>query len=221
VDLVRGSQSLLAINVVSSDARVAWSPDSNRIAYVIHREDKYRLYMKPVDGSGAEELLLERPEAIWGLTWSPDGKLLVFGLTVIRPDLTADYDHWAVPLTGDRKPYPLPWNTQDKEGFAKISPDGKWIAFNSSGNGPEKIYIRSFPDGTGEWVLPNAGVQPQWRNDGQELYFQKGDSLAAVDVRIDGLSVLFGTPEVLGVPNTAITLDGKRFLVLKNPGDTQ
>jgi Tol biopolymer transport system component len=83
-----------------------------------------------------------------------------------------------------------------------FSPDGKWLAFNSSESGAFQIYVIPFPPtGTKSQVSGAGGVQPLWRRDGRELYFLAPDGkMMAVDVRL-GDTFQAGTPHV-GVGTT-------------------
>ncbi len=53
-----------------------------------------------------------------------------------------------------------------------VSPDGRWIAFNSDETGRWEVYVASFPEFTGKrQISNNAGVQPVWRRDSRELFY--------------------------------------------------
>ena len=85
--------------------------------------------------------------------------------------LSAQADVWAVPVTGDKKPFPL-LQSPFTELFPQVSPDGKWLAYQSNETGRTEIYIKPFPEGPGKWqVSTDGGKFPRWRGDGKELYF--------------------------------------------------
>ena len=54
-----------------------------------------------------------------------------------------------------------------------ISPDGRWLAYESNDSGRFEIYVRPFPDvNTGHWqVSTNGGTRPTWTRSGQELIY--------------------------------------------------
>lgn len=56
---------------------------------------------------------------------------------------------------------------------AEISPDGRWVAFESDETGRREIYVRPFPDvDAGRWqVSSDGGRTPRWSRDGRELFF--------------------------------------------------
>jgi dipeptidyl aminopeptidase/acylaminoacyl peptidase len=77
---------------------------------------------------------------------------------------------------------------------AKLSPDGRFLAYESNESGRYEIYIRSFPSGDGRrQVSVNGGEAVRWRGDGRELYYIEDDVLMAV-------SVSAGPPLELGLP---------------------
>jgi Tol biopolymer transport system component len=63
-------------------------------------------------------------------------------------DRELDWDIWAMPLDGDRKPVPVV-RTRFEERDAQFSPDGRWIAYQSNESGRFEIYAQPFP-GDGE-----------------------------------------------------------------------
>jgi hypothetical protein len=138
-------------------------------------------------------------------------------------------DVWLLPLTGDRKPRPL-LNSSFGESDATVSPDGKWLAYQSTETGRSEVYVRPYPSGPGKWLISkNGGAQPRWRADGAELYFVEphvgsGESLMAVGVRREGERLQFGAPQELfrsfvsdptHPPHLAyaVSRDGQRFVM--------
>jgi serine/threonine-protein kinase len=174
-----------------------------------------------VDGSAKEELITESDAVKMPMSWSPDGKLLVY--TVDDPRTFSDV--WAVPVSGDKKPVPL-LQTQFAESNPQVSPDGKWLAYTSTETGRPEIYVKPFPEGPGKWQVSTDGGQwPRWRHDSKEIFFNPlGPSLNAVEIRVSGSSIQPGVPQVLfGITNPspphnafhrfAVSPDGQRFLI--------
>jgi hypothetical protein len=134
---------------------------------------------------------------------------------------------WVLPLTGERKPYPLIRRALDQE-QAQFSPDGRWVAYVSNESGRHEVLIRPFAaapqngaENTGESVTvsKSGGTAPRWRSDGKELFFITPDrAIASVPVSVrPGLSV--GSPTILfhtrGIATDwAVAADGSRFLVM-------
>src|SRR5262249_17464619 len=127
------------------------------------------------------------------LDWSRDERYLVYE----NDSQKTKADIWILPMFGDRKPYPY-LQTQFNETHARISPDGKWIAYGSDETGRSEIYVQSFPSsGSKRQVSTAGGDQPQWRGDQKEMYYIAPDGkLMAVDVRGDGTFEI-GVPTAL------------------------
>jgi Tol biopolymer transport system component len=146
------------------EAFPVWSPDMRRLVFGSNRTGVVDLYEKPVSGVGMEELLLATPQGKAPLDWSADGRLLLY-----RVD-AASYDLWALPLEGDRKPFPVVQTNFD-EMDGQFSPDGRWIAYGSNESGRFEIYVQSFPGKGGKWQMSSTGcAQVRWRRDGKELF---------------------------------------------------
>ena len=58
-------------------------------------------------------------------------------------DPKRDWDIWVLPLEGDKKPVPFLVGAY-REGEARFSPDGHWVAYNSNESGNYEVYVRSF-----------------------------------------------------------------------------
>jgi eukaryotic-like serine/threonine-protein kinase len=134
----------------------------------------------------------------------------------------------ALSVEGDRKWTPL-LQEKHSEGQPKVSPDGRWIAYNSTESGKDEIYVRPFPEvNKGRWqVSTGGGNTPLWSRDGRELFYRNGDSVLAVGVQTAPIFEA-GKPQVLfegkyvglsfidGHP-WDVSPDGKRFLMIKEP----
>jgi dipeptidyl aminopeptidase/acylaminoacyl peptidase len=203
------------------NAMPVWSPDGSQILFRSHRNGRWGLYVKRADGTGSEELLVDSVGNTT-MSWSPDGKFVVYG---INEPKTGD-DLWAISLTGDRKAFPLV-QSLDNEAWPQISPDGKWIAYNKEDKG---IYVRSFPNGIDEWKVSASGIDPRWRADGKELFFLVPNEIVATEFRVAGASVQLSPPRKLFRKSTsnfrdlggthhayAVSPDGQRFLIGIDP----
>jgi Tol biopolymer transport system component len=71
------------------------------------------------------------------------------------------------------------------ESAPALSPDGKWLAYQSDETGQMEVYVRPYP-GPGGQVLVSlqGGTEPVWAHGGRELYFREGDSLMAATVAV-------------------------------------
>jgi eukaryotic-like serine/threonine-protein kinase len=219
-----GRMQRLTFNTAQDNAMPIWSYDGTKIAFGSRRNGKWGVYVKASDGTGQEELIVESELTTMPMSWSPDGKLLVYWVN----DPKTRGDLWMVPVSGDRKPVAL-LQTPADESLAQVSPDGKWMAYQSDETGSPQIYVLPFPSGSGNksQISTDGGAWPRWRGDGKELFFNLPPNIMAADIRVSGQSVQPGVPRVLfphgnptfNVTHTAayhryaVSADGQRFLM--------
>src|SRR5439155_1959441 len=116
-----------------------WSPDGSRIVFNSTQKGNSDLYQKPSSGAGIAELLLESPQEKFATDWSADGRFILYHSI----DSQTFQDIWVLPLGGDRKPWVfLKTNFDERRG--QFSPDGRWVAYQSSESGRLEIYVRPF-----------------------------------------------------------------------------
>ena len=206
---------------VQDNAHPIFSPDGARVVYSSLRNGVSGLYVRAVDGSGDEQLVHSSGRAMVPMSWSPDGRFIVFW------DNTGF--EWVLPLEGDRTPVRL---MGDQSSHSQISPDGKWVAYAAGNN----VWVRGFPDGAkAVQVSAEAGFFPRWRGDGRELYYASAVSLgmvmaAAVTATADAIEVskpqpLFDTEYInfghqSNYHTFAVSPDGERFLIPRPEPDT-
>jgi Tol biopolymer transport system component len=195
-----------------------WSPDGRRIAFSVQRASR-DLYVKDAAGTGEAELLLESAEDKFVTDWTKDGAYVVF----CSRSADTGWDLWALRMTGDRKPFPLR-KTKFAELNGTVSPDGRFLAYQSNESGRVEVYVQEFPEAKSKWqVSPDGGREPFWRGDGQELYYRAPNAkLMAVHVEKAAVfttrtpqplfQARFATATARGVYRPAS--DGQRFLVL-------
>jgi len=81
----------------------------------------------------------------------------------------------------------------------KFSPDGKWIAYDSSDTGKLEVHVKGYPTGNPVQISFTGGTAPVWHPNGREIFFQTGlggprPMLVSVPVTISGTSVQPGVP---------------------------
>jgi serine/threonine-protein kinase len=200
-----------------------WSPDDTRIVYSSPRGKPFALYERPVEGGGAERLVLQTDQGIFANDWSRDGVLIYRS-----SDPKTGMDLWTLSVKDGRRE-PLV-KTEFDEREAQFSPDGRWFAYQSNRTGRHEIYIRPFPgDGRKEYgpVSVNGGSQVRWNSNGKELFYLSSDErLMAVPINttVNGQAIEAGRPIALfqthivetGVlgQQYVVSHDGKRFLIL-------
>ena len=223
MDLSSGAKTRL-VSGDSENHDPIWSPDGGRVAFVSVGKDKTpNIWVKAING-GAEEPLLECADQPFPEDWSRDGRFLSFNTVPLTGKRT--FQIWVADLASAKKCTALQ-TSAPHQGGSRISPDGRWLAFSSDESGRAEVYVVPFPTGTGRWqISASGGVQPQWRGDGKELYFESLDSkIMAVPVK-GGKIFQAGPPAPLFAIHSAaegndfdVSADGKRFLVKSTPGE--
>src|SRR5262249_33100169 len=162
------------------DFNSVWSPDGRSLVFSAGRPSPLNLYRKLSDGSSAEERLVEGSGNMYVTSWSADGRLLLYH-TGAEGSQTGN-DLWVLPLTEERKPRPF-LQTPFNETGGRFSPDGRWVAYQSSESGRNEIYVVPFPAAGGKWQISSGGgVAPLWRRNGKELFYLNNNAVMAAEV---------------------------------------
>jgi serine/threonine-protein kinase len=207
------------------DFGAEWTPDGRELIYS-SEQPTYDLYRRAADASRPPEPVLTGGYDRYTGGASPDGRLFTFVLSAPN----AGSELWIVPLAGRATASRYLAN-----GFnlahPTISPDGRWMAFDSDESGRVEVYVQSFPDPMRRrWkISPGYGSEPLWTRGGKELVYRKGDSVMAVSLdletgRIGQPVALFAGPYQDNPGWTRprsydVSGDGERFLLTKVSGD--
>jgi len=145
-------------------------------------------------------------------------------------DLETAPNLWVLPMA-DRKPTRLV-ETKAYERIGTLSPDARWLAYDSNESGRFEVYVQPWP-GLGErrQVSTDGGGNPMWNPRGHELFYTNEDRFMSVSVEASGgLQVgtprrLFQSPMVMGEgPGRReydVTPDGARFLFVEETAPPQ
>jgi Tol biopolymer transport system component len=226
IDLKRDVPSRITVDP-APEWSASWSPDGERLAYVSNRGNLNQIYEKASTGAGTETLLSTDGASAIPVNWSPTNDFIVFSR--LRT-VSTGYDTWLLPVNGDRTPRLFVESQFDKF-HARISPNGRYIAFATNETGMYQIVVHTFPDPNGgKWTISaEGGVEPKWSRNGRELYYLAFDG-KLMSVAINGPNFSAGRPIPLfqtplsvnrGQPSRDrrydVSLDG-RFLI-DTPGD--
>jgi Tol biopolymer transport system component len=192
-----------------------WSPDGKSIAYSASADGGKDLMVRPVEGGDA------RGGVQFPSDWLRDRSALL----VTDNQGGNAHDILVQPADGSSpRPYVA---TSANETTARISPDGRWVAYTSDESGREEVYLDSYPTAGRRVALStNGGVHPVWRGDGRELFYWSGEALMAVQLgpssgatppKVGTRTVLLHASYAGGI-NTMydVSPDGQKFVIVAN-----
>ncbi|MDA2924229.1 protein kinase [Acidobacteria bacterium AH-259-L09] len=204
----------------AEDRNPLWTPDGQRVVFSSDRDGGLsNLFWKAADGMGQLERLTTSPNYQIPYSWSSDGKRLVF--VELNPETLWDIS--VLSMEGEPTSQAL-LQTQFTESLPAISPDGRWMAYQSDESGRHEVYVTPFPGaGPKQQISMEGGAEPVWGPDGRELFYREGDKMMAVAVKTHP-KFTAAKPKVLFegryttnriAANYDITPDGRRFLMIK------
>ena len=214
-DLQQGTQTRLPTDA-SADRFPVWSPGGDTVVFQSGTwGGQLNLVRRRADGSGSIDTLLQG--SYEPVSWSRDGKYLIS----VKSEEITYID------MGDSRPRPRVVGVSAKVVEARLSPDGKYIAFVSEETGRPEVYVTPFPEGGRKWrASMRGGVQPKWAKGGKELFFLENGNVSSVSFA-DRPSLRIGNPQILfspdrirgyvydtGTRSYEPALDGEHFVVV-------
>jgi len=216
LDLERGTATPLTPELDDQNGArgfAVWTPDGRHVTFPSNHEGNWDIFTTPATGVGAIEPVLRRPLDQHPDSYAPNGSLL-FGET--HPDTGADL--WLLRPDGEPEPWLV---TASNEDNARISSDGRLVAYESNVSGRFEVYVQPLAPGSERVQVSAAGGSgARWAPDGDRLYFRQGTTLMEVTLAtspelsagapqplFDGGWELYGDFEVMP--------DGESFLMVR------
>jgi Tol biopolymer transport system component len=195
-----------------NNAGPTWSPDGKQVAFNSTREPP-GIYVQSLDAPGSAKLVLRRgPSSQSPGAWSPDGRTLLF----MEANPRTGSDLWTLTLDGKAAPL-LATPAQERD--PRLSPDGRWLAYQSNTAGRDDVYVASFPSlASAQLVSIDGGTSPRWAG-AREIVYRRGRQVVSVPVT-PSEKLTLGRPTVLFELDDAssqydVAPDGKTFLMLR------
>ena len=207
-----------------------WSPDGR---YVVFGCEGEGMFWARSDGAGQPQQFTQPKTNQGPHAFSPDGKRLVYG-EVTSSGGPPRIQIRTAPIeegeSGLRAGKPEPFlQTKFLDHTGRLSPDGRWLAYQSNESGTNEVYVRPFPRPAsgegGKWqISTGGGTIPAWSRKNSELLYQSGDRIMAVSYTMKGDSFMPEKPRVWlsklgGSTNWDLAPDGKHLAVVM-PVDT-
>ena len=208
VDLLRGTAERQ--QTAWHDGWGVWSPDGSRLAFIMGRGQGLGWRTFPFSGDPVGIDTRGR-RGTYPKQWVAGDQLLGYSRGDVVTVSVRD---------GSLRPLVA---TPATEQEPSLSPDGRWLAYQSDGSGTNEIYVQAYPEGgQREAVSTGGGVDPVWAADGSELYYRRGNTILAVPVRTGSRFQLMGAPTALFTRPYDFTQTGNwtlgprgRFLMIK------
>jgi Tol biopolymer transport system component len=194
-----------------------WSPDGSRVYFT----DTGKLRWRSIGATESHDV--ENPGGLWNFEdITRDGRFFVLKSPAPLSTL------WIQSVNDSSERRLL---ARDPLGLfqARLSPDGRWIAYRS---GRGLVYVQPF-DRPGDPLQVSTGssLGPIWRGDGRELYFEAGQALMAIPIAERNGALIIGSPQklfairtqrsVTNQPhNVEVAANGQKFLVNTIVGDS-
>jgi eukaryotic-like serine/threonine-protein kinase len=205
--------------------RPEWTPDGQRVLFLSSPDAaNYSVWRQPADGGAAPEQLYQGTKSIREVMLLQDGRTLVFREDT--PDNQRDIRMVSLGTSGESTPVVA---TVADELMPRVSPDGKWLAYQSNESGQYEIYVRPFPGGGSRTTVSNAGgTEPVWSREGCRLFYRNGTQLVAASCSTSGAFAVTSRQVLFSGnferhpfhPNYDVAPDGHRFAMISS-GDAE
>jgi Tol biopolymer transport system component len=198
----------------------AWMPNSQHVVFDSSDGGQTQILRKAIDGTGPADVLSSAP-AGYPESVAPHGELLTYH--------TPGNTLMLLPLAPGGPARPLV-QTKAQTLNAEISPDGRWIAYQTNESGRFEIIVRPYPaTDAGFWKVSSAGrTCPLWARTSDELFYLSGPPSQLTAVKVisgPGPEFKYGKSEALfsAAPYRSsvarsydLSPDGSRFIMVKS-----
>lgn len=220
IDLARGTRAVVVPAAVGTNFPI-WTSDGANL--VLRRFNA--LFWAAADGSGRTGPVPAEDANTSPASAGPDASSFI--AIRLQPETAGDI--YLLSIGGAFPPKPLV-ATPAYEGSPHLSPDNRWLLYQSNSSGRPEIYVRRYPELDRAWpVSEGGGVQARWNPAGREIYYRGAGQIMAVAFDATGAEPVLGRPKALfadvynfgqglSIPNYDVTRDG-RFLMLRRGTD--
>ncbi len=223
-ELPRGPASRLTF-YPGIDVRPRWTPDGQSITFLSDSgfaPNNPAIFAKRATGTGNREMLFDHELPLWEAVMSPDEEWLLTrtgGSTTIA----GGRDVWGLRPATDTAAAALIVSPFDEKAIT-LSPDGRWLVYESDETRRNEIYLRPFPNvNDGLWLVStDGGVMPRWSHSGREIFFINGNNEMVVATVTPGSDIPVRQRDVLfTLPPTILFRQGEQYALYDVAPDDQ
>jgi eukaryotic-like serine/threonine-protein kinase len=162
----------------AEEANPVWTPSGNALVFDSDRLRRPDIFIKDLEGSGEERVVVGSDELTHPCDVSPDGKVVVY----YRFDPGSRYDLWLADLAGEPNARPFVIAPESQTG-ARFSRDGLFVAYTSGETGRDEVWLKPFPGpGRSIQISTEGGRVPIWDRERRALYYDRENKIYEVDL---------------------------------------
>jgi eukaryotic-like serine/threonine-protein kinase len=210
----------------SINDRAEWSPDGARVLYRTNESSRNSIWWRAADLSGPSEPLLPSIKTpVFEAVMALDGHTIVY-----QVDPGGQPDILARSLTGDTAPVAIA-ATKHAETLARVSPNGRWVAYVTHESGSSEVVVQSIAGGGRRVQVSDlGGTEPVWARDSRRLFYRSNNKFTAVTLTFSPTLAVAQRARIMddrfvsaAMPhaNYDVAPDGKRLLVIEPLVDNQ
>jgi serine/threonine-protein kinase len=205
------------------DVRPRWTPDGRAVTFLSTRDAEgtnANILVKRAAGTEDPTLLMDHELPIWEAAYSPDMAWLL-GRTGGTTTVAGGRDVWAT-QPGTDGLFPL-LRTDFDEKAISLSPDGRFLLYESDETTRNEVYVRPFPNVNEDKVTvsTDGGVMPVWSRSGNEVFYVDAqDRMVAATVETDPDFRVLDRTVLFELPDNILFLQSEQYpLYDVAPGD--
>jgi serine/threonine-protein kinase len=191
-----------------------WTADGSSIVYLAQSIGQSYIILQSIKDNTKEDTIFTHSSSLYPRSITKDGRLF-FSLY----NSTTNYDIWSLNLNGPTKAEPF-LATTDYEERPIVSPDGKFLAYESDESDINELYVvRTDLKSKRVKISSGGGSRPRWSSDGNYLYYWSAGNILRVERLVSGR---FSKPRVM-FENVSTTWDlhpdGNSIIIESIPAD--